>query len=100
MRAVADIVLGSLGLWFVWVTERLYQTFYGRWKAKARTQKEGVVFYISRGFRHVEAGRVGFNREASANPATDFDEQVGVVIARARQRASSLNAVERNWRNR
>jgi len=100
VRVVADIVLGSLGIWCLWVAERLYQTLYGRWRTKARTEREGVVLYVSRGFRHIEAGRVGFDREASANPATDFDEQIGVVMARARQRASSLNAVERNWRRR
>jgi len=96
---VADLIIGGVVLYWLWFTERAYQTFYGRWRVRGKACREGVIVYVKRGWRKVECGRVGFDRAASANPATDFDEQIGVVMARSRQRASSLNAVQRNWRN-
>lgn len=97
MALIDDAMLvGTLA----WLGGRIWRTFYGRWTVRGRVVREGTIVYVKRGWRRVECGRVKFDRDASANPSTDFNEQLGVVMHRARDRASSLNAVERNWKSR
>lgn len=70
-----------------------------RWQVQLGHQSEGVVVYARRWPRRAEVGRVGHDRPTTANPDKDFNEQFGVVMARAKERCSALNAATRNVRS-
>lgn len=71
-----------------------------RWSPTVRERREGVVLYARRSVKRVEVGRVKFDRSSSANPDVPFDEQLAVVVARTRDRCSTLNATRRNLKGR
>jgi len=93
---VLDLLTALAVVWVLWRVWSRPQ----RWGPKVNVTTEGVVVSVKRGGQEAEVGRVGFRRELTVNPDVEFDEQLAIVLARARERCSTLNATERNVANR